>query len=116
MREVRPIATSDRWKRNHPVFSPLADVLCPAGSGLVPLWPHPCLLSGYLDPMDCSLTRLLCPWGFSRQEYWSALPLPPPGDLPDPGIEPGSPALQVDAFPFEPPGKLIPHSLALPIV
>ena len=33
--------------------------------------------------------------GFSRQEYWSGLPFPPPGDLPDPGIEPGSPALGV---------------------
>ena len=36
--------------------------------------------------------------GFSRQEYWSGLPLPSPEDLPDPGIEPGSPALQVDAL------------------
>ena len=44
--------------------------------------------------------------GFSRQEYWSGLPLPSPGDLPDPGIEPGSPALQADALPPEPPGKL----------
>ena len=35
---------------------------------------------------------------FSRQEYWSGLPFPSPGDLPDPGIEPGSPALQADAF------------------
>ena len=35
--------------------------------------------------------------GFSRQEYWSGVPLPSPGDLPDPGIEPGSPALQADA-------------------
>ena len=35
---------------------------------------------------------------FSRQEYWSGLPFPFPGDLPDPGIEPGSPALQADAF------------------
>ena len=35
--------------------------------------------------------------GFSRQEYWSGLPFPSPGDLPDPGIEPGSPALQADA-------------------
>ena len=32
-----------------------------------------------------------CPWGFSRQEYWSGLPFPTPGDLPDPGIEPASP-------------------------
>ena len=44
--------------------------------------------------------------GFSRQEYWSGLPFPSPGDLPNPGIEPGSPALQADALPSEPPGKL----------
>ena len=42
---------------------------------------------------------------FSRQEYWSGLPFPSPGDLPDPGIKPGSPALQADALPSEPPGK-----------
>ena len=48
---------------------------------------------------------LLCPWGFSRQEYWSGLPCPPPGDLPNPGIEPRSPALQVDSLPSDPPGK-----------
>ena len=41
--------------------------------------------------------------GFSRQEYWSGLPFPSPGDLPDPGIEPGSPALETDALPSEPP-------------
>ena len=44
--------------------------------------------------------------GFSRQEYWSGLPFPSPGDLPDSGIEPRSPALQADALPFEPPGRL----------
>ena len=43
--------------------------------------------------------------GFSRQEYWSGLPFPSPGDLPNPGIEPGSPSLQADALPSEPPGK-----------
>ena len=43
--------------------------------------------------------------GFSRQEYWSGLPFPSPGDLPDPGIEPRSPALQADALPSELPGK-----------
>ena len=37
--------------------------------------------------------------GFSRQEYWSGLPFPSPGHLPDPGIEPGSPALQADDLP-----------------
>ena len=42
---------------------------------------------------------------FSRQEYWSGLPFPSPGDLPDPGIAPGSPAFQADALTSEPPGK-----------
>ena len=42
--------------------------------------------------------------GFSRQEYWSGLPFPSPGDLPNPGIEPGSPASQADALTSEPPG------------
>ena len=45
--------------------------------------------------------------GFSRQEYWSGLPFPSPGDLPDPGIKPRSPALQTDALLSEPPGKPI---------
>ena len=43
--------------------------------------------------------------GFSRQECWSGLLFPSPGDLPNPGIEPGSPTLQADALPSEPPGK-----------
>ena len=42
---------------------------------------------------------------FSRQEYWSGLPFPPPGDLPNPGIKPRSPALQADSLLSEPPGK-----------
>ena len=42
---------------------------------------------------------------FSRQEYWSGLSIPSAGDLPNPGIEPGSPALQADALPSKPPGK-----------
>ena len=43
--------------------------------------------------------------GFSMQRYWSGLPFPTPGDLPDPGIELASPALQVDSLPSEPPAK-----------
>ena len=43
--------------------------------------------------------------GFSRQEYWSGLPWPPPGDLPEGGIESASPALQADSLLTEPPGK-----------
>ena len=44
--------------------------------------------------------------GFPRQEYWSELPFPLPGDLPDPGINPGSPVLQADSLPTESLGTL----------
>ena len=55
------------------------------------------------DPM--AVARQALSMGFSRQEYWNGLPCPPPGDLPDLGIEPGSLALQPDSLPSEPPGK-----------
>ena len=45
--------------------------------------------------------------GFSRQEYWSGLPFPSPGDLPDPGTKPRSPTLQADALTSEPPGNYV---------
>ena len=45
--------------------------------------------------------------GFPRQEYWSGLPFPSSRDLPDPEIEPGSPALQADSLRTEPPGKVL---------
>ena len=51
--------------------------------------------------------------GFSRQEYWSGLPFPFPGDLPDPGIEPRSTALQEDALTSEPPGEWDPKTYFL---
>ena len=54
--------------------------------------------------------------GFSRREYWSGLPFPPPGDLPDPEIEPRSPALQADALPSEPPGKFKHKFLHMPLI
>ena len=44
--------------------------------------------------------------GFSRQEYWSGLPFPSPGDLPNPGIDPGFPTLEADALTSEPPGNV----------
>ena len=64
---------------------------------------HVCMLSHvqlFATPMDCKLPgssvhRIL------QQEYWSGLPFASPGDLPDPGIEPGSPALQADSLPTE---------------
>ena len=45
--------------------------------------------------------------GEKKKEYWSGLPFPSPGDLPNPRIKPGSPALQADALPSEPPGTLL---------
>ena len=55
--------------------------------------------------MGCNHQAPLC-MGFFRQEYWSGLPFPSPGDLPNPGIELRSLALHVDYLPSEPPGKL----------
>ena len=69
------------------------------------------------ENVSCSVVSdsLWTPWtvahqtplsmGFSRQEYWSGLPFPSPGDLPNPGMEPGSPPLQADSLPSELPGK-----------
>ena len=73
-----------------------------------------CIITNYV----CIFSRVqlsATPWtvnvqaplsmGFSRQEYWSELPFPSPGDLPDPGIKPGSPTLQGDSLLSEPPGN-----------
>ena len=57
------------------------------------------------DPTDVARQAPLS-MGFSRPEYWSGLPCPSPGDLPDPGIEPRFPTLQADSVLFEPPGKI----------
>ena len=64
------------------------------------------------DPMDCSLQAPQSMW-FSKQEYWSGLPFPSPGGLPDPGIKPGSPALQADSLLSQPPGKPKRHTYNL---
>ena len=50
-----------------------------------------CCASSQLCLTLCEPSRLLCPWGFSRQEYWSGLPCPPPGLLPTQGMKPGLP-------------------------
>ena len=65
---------------------------------------HP-VLSDSLQPHGLQPARFLYPWGFSRQEYWSGLPCPPPGNLSNPSIELRSLALQADSLPSEPPGK-----------
>ena len=86
----------------------------PNGCGVIPV------LSASSFSLSCvsSLSRVrifVTPWtvadqapssmGFSRQEHWSGLPFPSPGDLSDAGLEPGSSALQADALPSKPPGK-----------
>ena len=80
--------------------------------------------SAYLcsDAQSCQTlrphVRLLYPWGFSRQEYWIGLPCPPPGDHPNPGIEPTSlmsPALAGGFFTTEPPGKPVYPNLFLDV-
>ena len=68
--------------------------------------PCVCVCETQSCPIPWTLACQACPsMGFSRQECWSELPFSSPGDLPDPGIEPGSPALQADFLPSEPPGK-----------
>ena len=62
-------------------------------------------MSNSLRHYGLQSVKFLCPWGFSRQECWSGLPCPPPGDLPNPGIELRSPTLQVDSLLSEPPGQ-----------
>ena len=62
-------------------------------------------MSNYLQPHGLYPARLLCPWGFSSQEYWSVLPCPSPGGLLSPGIEPRSFTLKVDCLTSKPPGK-----------
>ena len=74
----------------------------------------------FLKSVRCVSDSFVTPWtvapqaplsmGFSRQEYWSGLLFPPPGDLPNPGIDPRSPALLADSLSSEPPGKSLNHS------
>ena len=68
-------------------------------SGMWWCWFSRQVMSNSCDPVDYSLPGSLS-MGFSRQEYWSGLPFPSPGDRPDPRLEPGSPALQVDSLPL----------------
>ena len=58
------------------------------------------------NAIDCIAYQAPPSMEFSRREYWSGLPFPSPGDLPNPGIEPRCPTLQADALPSEPSGKL----------
>ena len=63
------------------------------------------VVSNSLQSHGLQLARLLCPWGFSRQEYWSGLPCSPPGAVLNSGLELRYPTLQANSLPSEPPGK-----------
>ena len=86
----------------HPASCLLLKLYLKTGGGLVAKM-CPTLVTPWTVAFQASLSM-----GFSRQEYWSWLPYPPPGDLPDPRIEPGSPAFQADSLPTELRGKPIP--------
>ena len=66
----------------------------------------------FFHPMDCSQPGSSV-HGISRQEHWSGWPFPSPGDLPDPGITPASPAVAGGSFTTEPPGKPLPNVVAV---
>ena len=66
---------------------------------------HHSVISHSLHPHELQPTRLLCLWGFSRQEYWSGLPFYSPGDLPDSETKPGSTALETNSLSSKSPGK-----------
>ena len=95
-----------------------ASILCHSAFAMIVQLSHPYMTTGnHLSQTSLSRVRLFAtPWTvahqappsmeFSRQEYWSGLPFPSPGDLPDPGIEPGSPALQAEALLSEPYGPI----------
>ena len=115
-----PVNRSCLWHLGHQVV--LDCTKDPHGLGQVP-WPP--VQAGSPWPFiyiyiyaSCSVvSKCATPWtvahqaslsiGFPRQEYWSGLPFPSPGDLPDPGIEPRSPTLQVDSLPAELPGESV---------
>ena len=78
-----------------PTFSKAVSQTSEINSGISPIFHF----------VFCVPTRLHCPWGFSRQEYWNGLPCPPSGDLPNPGTESRFPELQVKSLPAELRGK-----------
>ena len=75
------------------------------GTNLLGMCVSHSVVSDSLRPHGLQPTRLLCPWGFSRQEYSSGLPHSLPGGLPNPGVKARSPTLQAHSSPPEPPGE-----------
>ena len=87
------ISLKMKWNRDNKSPSQTGGVFCHS------------VMSDSMRPLGLYPASLLCPRGFSRQEYWSRLSCPPSGDLSDPWIEPRSPTLYVDSLPCEPPRR-----------
>ena len=102
------------WKFHHQPPVPVVVQMHPKLNRYTTL--HSCavlgrsVVSDSLRPHGLQPTRLLCPWGFSRQEYSSGLPCPSPRDLPNPGLEPRSLIRQLDSFLSELRRKTTQHS------
>ena len=102
--------SKDRAATCHPLI--VLDLFHSGGSNNLSSWD----LRVYVQLLS-HIQLFVAPWtvarqaplsmGFSRQVYWSGQPLPSPGDLPDPGIESGSPASQADSLPSEPPREVL---------
>ena len=107
-RSLLPAACSPWWQIAALSFWPLIPSWCVVNAQLsgTPSTSAKSLQSTLTlgDPMDCSLSGSSV-HEIPQQEYWSGLPFSSPGGLPDPGIKPGSPALQADSLPSEPPGN-----------
>jgi len=90
------------WAGSHiPLSTPSYHPLNPSHSFLILSYDLPFQIPDKTEPGG----KWKWKWSHSRQEYWSGLPFPSPGDLPNPGIKPRSPALQIGTLPSEPPGK-----------
>ena len=94
--EALPLTSDSQSMAPRPAASGL---VCPGNLECCAVLSHS-VVSNSLQPYGLYPTWLLCLWGFSRQEYWSGLPCPPPEGLPNPGIKPRSPALWVDSLPW----------------
>ena len=102
-------------QRNHHETIHRRETKCQLAVGIGPSYSTNLFESQLLNDVLVAQLCLATPWDaahqaplsveFSRQEYWSGLPVSSPGDLPDPGMEPGSPALQADPLPSEPLGN-----------
>ena len=109
--QIRPLTLTQTWPPPHFALPGTSDTDLAAPSFCTAWHFCGCLCApmlGRVRPFATPRTvahRAPPPMGLSRQEYWRGLPCPPPGALPDPGFEPGSPALRAVSFLSEPPGK-----------